>query len=119
MHIAHLSAWRIPVERYGGSQRVVYWLAKAHAQLGYRVSVLAPPGSRCPGTEVIEVPRGADYGDYIPASADVAHLQGLGPATIRVPYLMTTHGNSPGELAYLPHKVYLSRDHARRGGATA
>ena len=118
MHIAHLSAWRVPVELYGGSSRVVYWLAKAHAQLGHRVTLLAPPGSSCPGVEVIEVPPGAVYGRYIPSDVDVAHLNGVGAQDVTVPFLTTTHGNSPGELAYLPNKVYVSRDHARRGGST-
>jgi len=118
MHIAHLSAWRVPVERYGGSQRIVYWLAKAHVQLGHRVTLLAPPGSSCPGAEVIAVPTGAIYGRYIPAGVEVAHLQGVAATDVRVPSLVTTHGNSPSELAYLPNKVYLSRDHARRGGSS-
>src|SRR5262245_57956253 len=118
MHITHVSAWRLPVEGYGGSQRVVYWLAKAHAQLGHRVTLLAPPGSGCPGAEAIAIPPGARYSRYIPPDADVAHLQGVGVQDIGVPYLLTTHGNSPPELAYLPNKVYLSRAHARRGGST-
>lgn len=106
MHIAHLSAWRVPVELYGGSQRVVYWQAKAQAALGHRVSVLAPPGSNCPGVEIIAVPPGAPYAQCIPASADVAHVHGLVPVGAQVPYLITTQGNSPGEMEYLPNKVY-------------
>lgn len=119
MHIAHLSAWRVPVERYGGSQRVVYWQAKAQAQLGHRVTLLAPRGSSCPGVEVVEVPRDAVYGRCIPSDVDVAHLHGVHPAGVRVPHLITAQGNSPGELQHLPNKVYVSRDHARRGGSTA
>ncbi len=119
MHIAHLSAWRIPVERYGGSQRVVYWQAKAQAQLGHRVSLLAPPGSYCPGVDVIAVPSGAAYADFIPSDAQVAHLHGVGSAGVRLPHLITTQGNSPAEMAYLPNKVYVSRDHAQRAGSKA
>jgi glycosyltransferase involved in cell wall biosynthesis len=119
MHIAHLSAWRVPVERYGGSSRVVYWQAKAQAALGHRVTLLAPPGSTCPGAEVIEVPAGAVPGRYIPSTVEVAHLHGVGPGEVRVPHLITSQGNSPMELANQPNKVYVSRDHARRGGSQA
>jgi glycosyltransferase involved in cell wall biosynthesis len=119
MHIAHVSAWRVPVELYGGSQRVVYWQARAQAQLGHQVTLLAPPGSSCPGVDLIEVPRGAAYRDYIPSGAEVAHLHGVGAAGTGIPWLLTVQGNSPGELQYLPNKVYVSCDHARRGGSTA
>lgn len=119
MRIAQLSAWRVPVELYGGSQRVVYWQAKAQAQLGHRVTLLAPPGSSCPGVQVVPVPPGATYGSYIPRDAEVAHLHGVSPAEVQVPHLMTIEGNAPSELEYHPNKVYVSRDHARRGGSAA
>ncbi|MFQ5666297.1 MAG: glycosyltransferase [Candidatus Binatia bacterium] len=118
MHIAHLTAWPVPVARYGGSQRVVYWLAKAQARLGHRVTLLAPAGSTCPGVDVIEVPRGAAYTRCMPAGVDVAHFHGVGTAGVAVPHLITTHGNSPDELAYSPNKIYVSRDRARRAGST-
>jgi glycosyltransferase involved in cell wall biosynthesis len=119
MHIAHLSAWRLPVGLYGGSQRVAYWQAKAQAELGHQVTLLAPAGSTCPGAEVIAVPKGAPYGRSIPSGVEVAHLHGAGAAEVRVPYLITTQGNSQRELAPHPHKVFVSADHARRAGAKA
>ncbi len=119
MRIAHLSAWRVPVELYGGSQRVVYWQAKAQAQLGHRVTLLAPAGSTCSGVEVVEVPAGASYGRHIPAGVHVAHLHGVDPVDVPVPFLVTTQGNSSVEMEYLPNKVYVSADHARRAGAEA
>jgi len=51
--VAH-SGWRILSETsavlldltpYGGTQRVVVWLARGLAELGHRVTVLAPAGS--------------------------------------------------------------------------
>jgi len=119
MHIVHLSAWRVPIALYGGSQRVVYWQAKAQAQLGHRVTLVAPAGSSCPGAEVVAVPPGQDPVPWIPPDAEVAHLHGVDGSAVRIPHLMTTQGNSPGELAYLPNKVYVSRDHAQRAGAKA
>lgn len=119
MHIAHLSAWRVPVELYGGSQRVVYWQVKAQTRLGHRVTLLAPPGSTCPGAEVAEVPPGASFTQYLPPAVQVANLHGVDPIDIPVPFVVTTQGNSPIELAYDPHKVFVSADHARRAGSKA
>jgi len=119
MHIAHLSAWRVPIEFYGGSQRVVVWQAKAQAALGHTVTLLAPSGSTCPGVRVVEVPPGTSYGRLLPAGADVANLHGVPPVEIPAPFLVTTQGNSPVELEYTPHKVFVSADHARRAGSKA
>jgi hypothetical protein len=76
MHIVHVSQWRLPVRLYGGSQRVVFWQAKAQARLGHRVTLVTPLGSTCPGAEVIGVPRGSDFTPYVPADADVVQFIG-------------------------------------------
>ncbi len=119
MHIVHLCGWRIPVDLYGGSQRVVYWLAKAQAEMGHRVTLIAPPGSSCPGVQIIEHAKGTSAADLVPADADIVHVNGISAAGLRGPWVMTTHGNSPDELAYSPHKIFVSADHARRANSTA
>jgi len=119
VRIAHLSRTRVPVTLYGGSQRVIYWQATAQAELGHEVTLLAPPGSSCPGVRVITAPTGTRYSDYLPGDIEVAHLYGVSPEGLTVPYLESSQGNSPEELRYRPNKVYCSGDHARRGGSTA
>jgi glycosyltransferase involved in cell wall biosynthesis len=119
VRIAHLSCTRVPVTLYGGSQRVIYWQAKAQAELGHEVTLLAPPGSSCPGVKVIEVPSGQEYGRLLPAGVEVAHRYGVSPEGLTIPHLESSQGNSPAELRYHPTKVYCSGDHARRGGSTA
>jgi glycosyltransferase involved in cell wall biosynthesis len=117
MHIAHVSPWKLPVSLYGGSERVVYWQARAQAALGHRVTLLAPPGSRCEGVEVIEVPPGAEPGGFLPAAVEVANLHGLGRIAARAPFVVTAQGNSPDELSSSPRTVYVSRNHAERAGS--
>src|SRR5262249_36689713 len=119
MHIAHLSAWRVPVQVYGGSQRVVIWQAKAQMALGHRVTLLARPGSSCPGAEVIAVPDGAPYSRYLPDGVQVAHVHGARAPDLPVPHLITVQGNSPSELIPTANKVFVSADHARRAGSRA
>jgi glycosyltransferase involved in cell wall biosynthesis len=119
MHIVHLCAWRVPVHGYGGSQRVVYWLAKAQVALGHRVTLVAPPESHVPGAEVVHLPPGASFESCVPVDADVAHVNGFAVLETRTPWISTSHGNSPGELAFAPNRVYVSADHARRAGSKA
>jgi glycosyltransferase involved in cell wall biosynthesis len=126
MHVVHVSRWHLPVRRYGGVPRVLDWLAKAQAKQGDRVTILGPPGSSCPGATCVPVPMAEEVADYsaqlaayLPRDADIAHFHHLPAVEPKLPWVVTCHGNSAGELAYRPNKIYVSRDHARRGGGTA
>ena len=37
----------LPALKYGGTERVIWWLGKALVQLGHEVSYLVAKGSRC------------------------------------------------------------------------
>lgn len=126
MHVVHVSPWRLPVDGYGGSSRVLWWLARAQVRRGDEVTLFAPPGSWLPGAQCIEVPeppRSASFTrwilDRLPPHADIVHWQRLPESAPPVPWVVTVHGNSPGELASHPNKIFLSRSHAARAGATA
>jgi Glycosyl transferases group 1 len=123
MHVVHVSRWRLPVQGYGGVPRVVSWLAKAQAEQGDRVTIMGPPGTQCPGATIIELPPGkADYSPYIapalPPDADILHLHHLPTVEPPIPWVLTSQGNSPGELQPMPNKIFVSGDHARRAGAS-
>src|SRR5213078_5340218 len=56
MHVVVASHHRLPVEGYGGPQRVVVALVQALAALGHRVTVLAQPGTKlAAASRIIEV----------------------------------------------------------------
>ncbi|HEV8178428.1 MAG TPA: glycosyltransferase, partial [Gemmatimonadales bacterium] len=82
MHIALYTHSRLPAEGYGGTQRVVVWLARGLVELGHRVTLLAPAGSRVPEAELVPLnPRdimeaGFDLTPLLPASADILHAHG-------------------------------------------
>jgi glycogen synthase len=124
MHVVHVSRWRLPVQGYGGVPRVVSWLAKAQVEQGDQVTIMGPKGTTCPGATIIELPHGAtDYSPYVaarlPPDADIVHFHHLPAMAPPIPWVLTTQGNSPGELAPMPNKIYVSGDHARRGGGSA
>src|SRR5438128_1986978 len=113
MHVVHVSRWRLPVQGYGGVPRVVFWLAKAQAEQGDRVTIIAPQGTRCPGAAVIELPPGpSDYSPYVspvlPPDAEILHFHHQPAVEPPIPWVLTAQGNSPGELQYMANKIYVS-----------
>src|SRR2546430_3267204 len=107
MHVVVASHHRLPVEGYGGPQRVVVALVQALAALGHRVTVLAQPGTKlAAASRIIEVsPRAlksnggsTDLTSLLPDNADILHAHfplKQGPKS--VPFVQTLHGNwKPG-----------------------
>jgi len=127
MHVVVASHHRLPVEGYGGPQRVVVALVQALAALGHRVTVLAQPGTKlAAASRVIEVsPRalksnggGADLTPFLPDNADILHAHfPLKQGQKSVPFVQTLHGNWKPGTPLPPHTIFLSRDHARRHGS--
>src|SRR2546427_12695376 len=80
MHVVIASHHRLPVEGYGGPQRVVVALVRGLAAHGHRVSVIAQPGTRLTeASKVIEVApsilknTGGDLSPFVPHRADILH----------------------------------------------
>ena len=127
MHVAVASHHRLPVEGYGGPQRVVVALVRGLVALGHRVTLLAQPGTRVPeAAKVVEVPpstlknANADLTPFIPEGPEVLHAHfPLNKAPKDLPFLQTLHGNWKAGAALPPNTVFLSRDHARRHGSEA
>ncbi|HEV8303606.1 MAG TPA: glycosyltransferase [Gemmatimonadales bacterium] len=127
MHVVVASHHRLPVEGYGGTQRVVVALVRALAALGHRVTLLAQPGSRVgEAAKVVEVPPkvlkdpGADLTPFLPPGADVVHAHfPLKQGPPGRPFVQTLHGNVKPGVALPPHTIFLSRDHAKRHHSAA
>src|SRR5439155_6075757 len=126
MHVVVASHHRLPVEGYGGPQRVVIALVRGLAALGHRVTILAQPGTKVvEAAKIVEVaPRllkdsSADLKKFIPDGADILHAHfplKQGPKS--VPFVQTLHGNWKPDTPLPPNTIFLSRDHARRHGST-
>jgi glycosyltransferase involved in cell wall biosynthesis len=126
MHIALYHDAIIPPGKYGGTERIVFWLAQALLELGHQVTLVAHPGSHVEGADLIEI--GPDHHQEtdgisqwerkLPSSVDLIHLQATPHRPPQKPSLVTIHGNGqPGE-TFLPNTVFLSRKHAENHGAT-
>ena len=125
MHVALYTHSRLPVRGYGGTQRVVVWLARGLAQLGHRVTLIAPAGSAVPEASLIaldprEVTRpGFDVSPHVPADADLLHAHTPLTTAPQQPHVFTLHGNRRMWEPATPNTIFLSRDHARRHGGAA
>ena len=122
MHVALLYHGKLPVARYGGTERVVVWLARGLAELGHKVSLLAAPGSKVPEATLVPVdPERAARADFdprriLPAGVDILHAhRPLGPSA-DLPIVWTLHGNAKPGQALPPGLICLSANHAARHG---
>jgi glycosyltransferase involved in cell wall biosynthesis len=125
MHIALYTHSRLPVEGYGGTQRVVVWLARGLVELGHRVTLLAPAGSHVPDAELVPLDPveilqpGFNLTPLLPASVEILHAHGPVRVPPDHPHVFTLHGNLRPERISPPNTIFLSADHARRHGGTA
>lgn len=125
MHIALFFWDRLPAPGYGGTQRMVVWLARGLAEAGHRVTLIAGRGSQVPEATLIPVavPEARrpefDLRALLPPGLDA--LITYVPLRIQpeVPWVRVLPGNwKPGTRA-TPNTIFLSRDHAERHGSKA
>jgi glycosyltransferase involved in cell wall biosynthesis len=112
VHDAHFPVWA-----YGGTERVVWWLAKGLAERGVQVILAGKPGSTCPFAETPAVDLSLPVEDQVPG-LDVVHHFVTPAVEPAIPHVVTIGGNGqPGE-TYLTNTAFVSRNHAERHGAT-
>ncbi len=108
----------IPPKTYGGTQRDVYWLAKALSEKGHTVYVLAPEGSYVnEQVTIINTPSSisnADIHQYLPEDFDIVNFHNKLNYEPDFPYLHSLHGNAkvnewlPQNTSFISHKHALN-----------
>src|SRR3712207_4942122 len=122
MHVLLYHDAVIPPRKYGGTERIVYWLAQALVSLGHRVTLIACPGSAVEGAEVIarepgKTPEPRDWRQRIPPGVDIVHLWGPPGDPPPMPFVVTIQGNGkPGERSH-PNTLFISQKHAETHGS--
>jgi glycosyltransferase involved in cell wall biosynthesis len=125
MHVALFIPDRLPVRKYGGTQRIALYLARGLAAAGHRVTLLAYAGTSVPEASVVEIPAGRphepaiDVRPWLPDGVEV--LLAFAPVATPpdVPWIRGLHGNRKPGTNNAPNTLYLSRNHAARHGGTA
>lgn len=118
----------IPARLYGGSERVVWSLAKELLALGHQVTFLARESSSCPFAEVMFLQSERGICKQIPPETDVVHFFQFTPnfftldpeQAIKTPFVVTEEGNRNNpDLEFDKNTVFISGDHAKRHGSAS
>ena len=111
----------IPVQLYGGTERVIWGLGKELVKLGHEVSFLVKRGSQADFARVIHLDESKPIVDQIKEEYDVVHFNFRPPGLekLGMPYIVTIHGNSNDMNELDKNTVFVSRNHAARYNSTS
>lgn len=110
---------KIPVRKYGGTERVVVWLADALVKKGHTVFIAAPAGSTSSSAHVIELKPRTCARFPLPAGTDIVHNHALPVFETAAPSLLTFHWITGDRYYPFPRStVFLSKAHAAMYGLT-
>ncbi len=105
---------KIPIKKYGGTERVIWGLGKKLVELGHTVTYLVAEGSKCDFARVLVFDESRDINEQIPDDIDVVHLNHQVKYQISKPYLITMHGNPRPEEILDMNMVFLTKNQAKR-----
>ncbi len=117
MNILIVIGSRIPVEGYGGTQRVMWYLGRELSKMGHSVSFLAAEGSWCPFAKMHILRPDVPLSKQIPEDTDIVHFNESVPADFtEKPYVVTHHGNRISQ-PISRNAIFVSSNHAKRFGS--
>lgn len=127
MHIAQIYFAKVPVQFYGGIERVIESLCQGFIELGHKVTLVCYSGDYAiPGVNFISLDKFktvaeamANINRLLPHDIDVAHFHDPQDFShLKLPHLFTMHGNLlPEEKKTLPlNTIFLCANHAARHG---
>ncbi len=120
MNILLICNARLPVFAYGGTERVVWDLGAALAEMGHKIYLMAAAGSHCPFAHVIAIDRRRSLRQQVPDDVDIVHFHNrpeFDPDQAFLPYLYTQHGNETSNTDMPRNSVFVSANHAKRFGS--
>src|SRR5436190_1507033 len=117
MHILIVNNSIIPALKYGGTERVIWWLGKRLVKMGHKVSYLVAKGSWCPFADVYGLNPAVPFNSQVPATVDVVHLLSGYNERPEKPYIITMQGNLNEAVELDKNIVFVSRNHAWRYGS--
>ncbi len=111
----------IPVQLYGGTQRVIWGLGKELSRLGHEVTFLVKEGSYSDFANIQIIDPEKSLVSQIGDDFDIVHfnhqVKDLDQMTL--PYILTMHGNAKSTEDLDANTVFVSSNHAQRHNATS
>lgn len=121
MHICIHHHVALPVKKYGGIERCVFWHMCQLVKLGHKVTFIGPAESEVSKFGINHVPWSTNdnWQQLVPDNVDVLHISFSDNIKLDIPYVINIQGNgSPGEL-FDQNTVFCSKSHARNHGSTS
>lgn len=120
MKIVLAHSKKIPVLRYGGTERVFWDLARALVDLGHSLTLLVPHGSQCDFARVVFDTATEQEKQALLAEADVVHgfSYPLSCNLQDTPVIYTQHGNLAAGERLQGNLIFVSANHADRHGSS-
>ena len=116
MNILIANDTKIPAIKYGGTERVIWWLGLELNRLGHTVTFLVGAGSECPFAKVLIYDAARDMNAQVPDDIDIAHFFIQAGDFTKKPYLCTVETNH-GSGALDINSVFVSANQAARYGS--
>lgn len=117
MHVVLEFPGVIPALKYGGIERVIWYLGKELVKRGHKVTYMVGAGSTCDFGNVIPVATKDDIIRKMPSDADIVHFSRTPVPEAGKPYVYTLHGNEGDSDEFDVNTIFISRDHAQRFGS--
>ncbi|MDR1684086.1 MAG: glycosyltransferase [Elusimicrobiota bacterium] len=108
----------LPPALYGGTERVVWYLGKALAAMGHKVTFMCDGRTKSDFAAVIPCDGAKPFLPQLPKGTDIIHFHGDVPqdAADLPNYIKTNHGQYGGDNE---REVYVSKNHALRFGSNS
>jgi glycosyltransferase involved in cell wall biosynthesis len=118
MNILFITRGVIPVSKYGGRQRALWWLIKEFSNRGHNIWLMAYEGSSCPYAKILVYDSNRSiYNQDIPEEIDIVHFdRPIKKEFDRFPYVSREGGNGSAGTEYAINTVFVSQQHAHRHG---
>ena len=117
LHILLVYNGKIPVLKYGGTGRDVWYLGKELVTMGHRITFLVAAGSACDFAGVRFLDSELPLAKQIPEDVDLVHAHIPVWEELPKPFMITLHGNSRHDKEFHINTTFISRNHAARFGS--
>ena len=109
----------IPAIKYGGTERVVYYLALELDRLGHNVTLLVKGSTKPTHISTIIYNEEKPFKEQLPDGTDIVHLHSEIKEELTTPYVITMHGNLKDTSRLDENTIFVSKNHATRYGSSS
>lgn len=124
MHITIIQNGILPALKYGGTERVIWYLGKELVKMGHKVTFVVGQGSQCDFADVIPFQNTSEIAKLIPKNTDIIHshipitqLSAEQLGNTKIPKVFTLHGNINHFQELDENTIFVSKNHANRYGS--